>query len=106
MFQANLSVGLLTTNGQTISAAVTATSGVDTNLANNTTTVVFNVGSCAGVAWLDLNKDRVFNSAEPPLSGLLVKVFKGAGTSPVKTAVTSSTGSYVVLGLSLEMTTR
>ncbi|MFO1245388.1 MAG: SdrD B-like domain-containing protein [Ramlibacter sp.] len=100
VFQANLSVGLLTTNGQTISAAVTATSGVDTNLANNTTTVVFNVGATLrGVAWLDLNKDRVFNSAEPPLSGLLVKVFKGAGTSPVKTAVTSSTGSYVVLGL-------
>jgi uncharacterized repeat protein (TIGR01451 family) len=99
-FSPNYSLPLLTTASQTFSAVVSATSGPDSNLANNTTTVVLGVGATLrGVAWIDLDRDKVKDAGEPALPNLLVKVFKGASLVPVKTAVTTSTGSYTVLGL-------
>jgi uncharacterized repeat protein (TIGR01451 family) len=100
VFTPNYSLPLLTTVSQTFSAVVSATSGLDSNLANNTTTVVLGVGATLrGVAWIDLDRDKFKDATEPALPNLLVKVFKGASLVPVKTAVTSSTGSYIVLGL-------
>jgi uncharacterized repeat protein (TIGR01451 family) len=99
-FSPNYSVPLSTAVSQTFSAIVGATSGLDSNLANNTTSVILGVGATLrGLAWIDLDRDRTKDASEPVLPNLLVKVFKGGGLVPVKTAVTSSTGSYAVLGL-------
>lgn len=98
-FSTIYSLPLLTSAAQTFSAIVTATSGVDSNLANNTTTLVATVGATLrGIAWIDSNRDRIYQAGEAILPKLLVRLYN-AGSVVIGTAFTGSDGRYEVKGV-------
>ncbi|MBX3656794.1 MAG: DUF11 domain-containing protein [Ramlibacter sp.] len=98
-FSTIYSVPLLTTNAQTFSAVVTATTAPDVNLANNTTTLIATVGAnIRGLAWIDSNRDRVYQAGEVLLPNLLVRLYN-ASSVVVGTAMTGADGRYEIKGM-------
>ncbi|MBX3589234.1 MAG: DUF11 domain-containing protein [Ramlibacter sp.] len=98
-FSTTYSVPLLTTTAQTFSAIVTATTAPDINLPNNTTTLVATVGATLrGLAWIDSNRDRVYQAGEVLLPNLLVRLYN-AGSVVVGTAMTGADGRYEIKGM-------
>ena len=95
----------VTTTGATVTANVTAASLPDTNLANNTDTetaaVASPTASISGRVFFDKNRTRFFEPAsDDGLAGYQVELLQvqGTGTVVVSTAVTTSTGGYVIGG--------
>jgi uncharacterized repeat protein (TIGR01451 family) len=99
LFTTNYNLPALTTAAQTFTAVVTATGGAETNLTNNSTTVVVGVGArLQGLAWMDLNRDRAFQAGEIVLPNLLVRLYNSSSVV-VGTAFTGSDGKYDISGV-------